>query len=254
MRLAQSTVTTKRTLAFILALFAMITVLSGSLLAQTKVGWGVKGGISLASFHDVDPRYEIDVDKRAGIGIGGFLIVNVNDHLVFQPELLFVQKGGKESWSYYEIGYSGSRYNESQLVYKLDYLEVPVLVKIRIPQVSGMKPSLYVGPTLAIKVSAKGEFESSFFDSTGVVVEHSSWNKDVGSFFKDTDFGLTLGGDLAMDAKFAKIILDARYFLGLTGIDEPKVEPESKVGTTLQSDIKNKVISFTIGFVFPLSL
>ena len=231
---------------------ALAWVLSVSSVAQTKVEVGLKGGASFARFQGEDISY--DVDTKNGFTVGGFLIVNVNDYFAIQPEILFIQKGTNGSVSAFEFSYYGVSYHEGYWEDRLSYLEAPVLFKLKIPTNARVEPSLYTGPSFAIKLEAKEKWESTLSDSNGVLLYHGSGTEDISKRIKDIDFGFVFGGELKINVKFAKIVVDARYALSLTHIDVGVAVPESKVGTYGFSDMKNKVVAVTAGFVFPLNL
>ena len=228
-------------------------VLSVSSVAQTKVEVGLKGGASFARFQGEDISY--DVDTKNGFTVGGFFTVNVNNYLAIQPEILFVQKGTNGSVSAFEFSWwHGVSYHEGYWEDRLSYLETPVLVKLKIPTGTRIEPDLYVGPSLAIKLMAEEKWESTFSDSNGVLLGDSSGVEDIDNRIKDIDFGVVFGGDLKINVKFAKIVVDARYTLSLTHIDAGVMIPCSKIGTYGFRNMKNRTIAVTAGFIFPLDL
>jgi hypothetical protein len=236
----------------VLAPFVMVT---GSLPAQTSVDVGFKGGVSFARYRVDSLSGDVinhDSDFKTGIVAGAFFTFHVSDYFAIQPEILFSQKGNKGSMSAIEITYGPSRYMEWRWEDKLNYLELPALLKVRLPGRGEVHPDLFVGPFLACKLSAKQEWESTLRDSAGVLLRHDSGEGDVGGFFKDVNFGLTFGGDLVINTKLATIVFDIRYELGLTDIEEPMDELLSKVGTTRQGEIKNESVFFMVGVSFPL--
>jgi hypothetical protein len=233
-------------------MLALICVLSVSSAAQTNVDVGFKGGMSLARFQGQHISY--DVDTKNGFTVGGLLTVDVNDYLAIQPEVLFVQKGTKGSGSGIDVGFQGVRYYERYWEDRLSYLEVPVLVKLTIPLDTKIEPGLFVGPSLAIKLKAEEKWESTFSDSNGVFLGHSSGVENISYRINDVDLGVAVGGDLKINARIAKVFVDIRYTLSLTRIDKAIVVPDSKIGTFGFYDMRNKVVAVTAGIVFPLNL
>jgi hypothetical protein len=247
----------KRITTSTVILLTLLSLSSTRSLAQIQVDLGVKGGVNLAGL-SVD-IYTLDgsrhvLDSRKGLIAGAFLTINVNDYLAFQPEVLFTQKGTEWNRSWTEFTYTGTRLWDCNWEDKLNYLEVPVLAKLKAPVWKSLQPSLYVGPAVAFKLSAKKKWESTVSDPAGGTPEYDSGDEDVGKSFEDTDLGITFGGDLTIDVKSAKIVIDARYTLGLTTIDEHVAGGDSKVGTYRNGDMKNEVKSFLIGFALPLRL
>jgi len=119
-----------------------------------------------------------------------------------------------------------------KLTTKVNYLEIPVLAKLSIPTKGTVKPSLFVGPSLAIKLSSKAKWEYA----------GESEEEDIEEL-KSTDFGLVFGGGVDFALGQGKLTIDARYTLGLTKVGEPE-EGEEEV------DMKNGAISIMVGYSF----
>ncbi|GAH00873.1 unnamed protein product, partial [marine sediment metagenome] len=116
---------------------------------------------------------------------------------------------------------------------KLDYLEIPVLAKIIVPTPGGVKPCLFAGPVLALKLSGKMKAEYA-----GESVEEDIEDEDM----KSTDFGLVIGAGLDFGlgvSGMGKLTVDIRYSLGL-----------STISTFEGDDVKNGVFSLMVGFSF----
>lgn len=99
--------------------FIPLIVLSTSLFAQT-FQFGLKGGVNVSNFTGTTFN---NVEKKALIGFhgGALLSLLLGDHFAIQPEALFSTQGAKFK--------SGTTSND----YKVSYLNVPVMAKIRFP-------------------------------------------------------------------------------------------------------------------------
>ncbi len=157
--------------------------------------------------------------SKWGLCTGGFIQFNISKMFAIQPEFLYTMKGTR-----FEQQILGETV---KMAIKLSYLEVPVLVKFMIPTPGGVKPSLFVGPSIAIELGAKLKTEA-LGDTT---VE------DISDNTQNTEFGLIIGGGL----DFGKLSFDIRYNLGLTTISISGGE-----------EIKNGVISLKVGYSFSL--
>lgn len=111
---------------------------------------GFKIGVNFADFYGADMK-EIEeelggkFEAKLGLCVGGFITFNLSDIIVIQPEVLFSMKGSKAE---------GTLFNETlKLQFNLHYWEIPVLVKLQIPTQGNVKPNLFVGPCVAIKLS-----------------------------------------------------------------------------------------------------
>jgi len=206
----------KRIIITIFAIVVVFTLSSASVSAQGLTA-GLKAGMNIANIHG--DNVEDVWDSKIGICAGGFITCSLSDLFAIQPELLFTMKGSKAE----EAG--------MKITMKLNYLEIPVLAKVTIPTPGTVKPSLFVGPSLAIKLSGRAKVESA----------GESEEADIEDL-KSTDFGLVFGGGVDFALGMGKLTVDARYTLGLTTTREPEDGEEV--------DVKNGVISIMVGYFF----
>jgi hypothetical protein len=210
----------KRTLLFALLglLILSLSTFAADSAKKAPMAAGIRAGFSLGTATGSDAEMSDGTKtSRFGFDFGGFFAFGVAKSFTLQPELLYVQKGVK----YEEIGGPG------KLTFKLDYLEIPVLIKFA-PELQGSKiaPALFVGPYLGIRMGAKMKLEGS-----GGAVE-----VDAKDAFKSTDFGMTFGGGLGYKMARGEMFFDARYDLGLSKVmkaDEDGYEADLKSGTFL---------------------
>jgi len=201
------------TILFILALLVTISTAH----AQGITG-GLKAGMNIANFHGdvVGGLFE----SKMGFCAGGFITFKVANIVAIQPEVLYTQKGSK-----WEAEFIWGTWNIN-----LNYLEIPVLLKVIMPIQGMIKPHLFVGPYFAFNLTAKGKIEDN----------GQSDEDDIDEFVKDTDFGAVFGGGIDFGLPAGKIVFDARYSLGLTAIYEE----------VFGFDVKNNVFSFMLGYAF----
>ena len=195
---------------------------AGTLFAQGLTGKGVKVGINIAKFGGDDAE---DLDSKIGLAIGGFITYSVNDRFAIQPEVFYTMKGAKS-----EVEDFVGETITSTLSF--NYLEIPVLAKLTIPTEGAVEPNVFLGPALAINLSADSKTEFA-----GVELE-----VDLKEFTKSVDFGLVVGAGAAYAMGEADLTVDARYTLGLATIDDPE-EGDA-------ADVKNQVISVMVGYSF----
>ncbi|WP_148041310.1 porin family protein [Rufibacter immobilis] len=131
---------------------------------------------------------------------------------------------------------------------RLSYLEVPILLKATL-QKTKWCTYLNAGPSLGYAMAGKsksGDLKSDY--------NFSQSNRLELSLQGGAGFGVSLGS--------GTLLLDARYFFGLThlvkefdgpiSIDIPGEEPFT-TNVHLDADQKSRVLSFTLGYAFPLS-
>lgn len=211
----------KRILLISLVAAMVIAVGAAPAMAEGKIGFGGKAGLSIAKLTGDDAD---GLDSRLGFAVGVYIDVPLTTNLSFHPEALYVQKGAKEDVEVEEDV-------TIEATYKFDYIEFPLLLMMRFPtQTGSVTPKLFAGPSVAFKMSSKikGEYEGQ------------SYEEDIDDL-KSLDLGVTVGGGVAFKiGEKNQLTLDARYTLGVTKI----------VDTDGGDDvnIKNGNIAILVGF------
>ncbi|HTY07876.1 MAG TPA: porin family protein [Candidatus Edwardsbacteria bacterium] len=201
----------KRVIIALMA-FALVSAAAGNLSAQ-GLSFGIKGGLNMAKYTGSDAGSN---DMKIGAVGGAFACVDLVA-LKIQPELLFSQKGAKTSGTIGTIDYTGH--------VTANYVEVPVLLKYSFGM--GVVPSIYLGPSFGMLLSATSEVEASGYSASA----------DVKSYYNSTDVGLVVGAEVKTPLKLS---VEARYEMGLTNV------PKEILG--VQPVTKNSTISLMIGY------
>jgi hypothetical protein len=209
--------------------FALALVAGAAQLPAQDITIGIKGGIIITDLAVDDPTDPSDLDTRTSFAVGPFLELGISDVFSIQPEVLYTQKGAKDT----EDGVD--------LTIKLNYIEVPVLLKARLsPAGSAVRPSVYAGPVVAFE--SKCEVEGS---DGGVSVTLDCVDEDgLGLETKSVDFGVALGAGISIPAGSVIVVGDARYTLGLSDINDTAGLEEV--------EIKNRTWSVFLGVGFPV--
>jgi outer membrane protein W len=150
--------------------------------------------------------------RYGGTG-GAFMRYTLTDIFAVQPEVLFAMKGAN-----YEA--EGLKSQE-----KINYIEIPLLVRATMPNESKIKPSIFLGPAIGILLSNKitnGE-EIDIKDAT-----------------KSSEIGVIAGAGVEYMLEKGCVLVDARYEMGLSSIMK-KREGE-------QREVKDRVISIMVGY------
>jgi len=198
-------------------LLVVLLIMAVSLAHAQKITGGLQAGMNLANLHGDGVE---DSKFKLGFCGGGFVAFGLGKVVVIQPELLYSQKGAK--WEEEILGETW------RATYMLNYLEMPVLVKLTMPVQGKVKPNLFMGPYFGITITnPRGKIE----------VDGMTMEEDLVGV-KDTDFGVVFGGGIDFALSKGKIVFDVRYSLGLTTLDEEGY------------DVKNNVFSFLLGYSF----
>ncbi|MCK4359357.1 MAG: PorT family protein [Candidatus Cloacimonetes bacterium] len=210
----------------IIGALVLVLLFSTSLLAQGITGKGVKLGMNLSTFTGDDADEEgLEKKMRIGLAVGGFITYSVNEMFALQPELYYSMQGAKYKSSEGDI--------DGTLIFRYNYIQIPILAKLNLSMESNIKPNILLGPSLGLNMSAKYEYT----DELGDAVEAMGIDKkgDVENV-KSTDFGLVFGGGVAV----GPAVIDVRYNLGLTTVDD----------SVFEDDFKNSTISIMVGYSF----
>lgn len=181
--------------------------------AQTSnVHFGLKAGVNFSKYTGPDAPNNalISTLYRTGLSGGVLAEVELSEHFAVQPELLYTLKGTKEIFI-----------NTATRYQSLGYLDIPVLLKFKIPHFF-----VEAGPQLGVLVHAKQTLESSATIETN--------NR---SDFRTTDLGYAVGLGV-QDTN--GLLLGVRYNGGLTNI------PDN--GSSLR--LRNNTFHIYIGYVF----
>jgi hypothetical protein len=189
-----------------LGMILVIGVFAGALVlpqpAAADVRLGLKAGANVANVNGDFADSLANWKSTVGFCGGIFIELNFGQVLTIQPEVLYTVKGADTG--------------EGKL--KFDYLEIPILLKIRIPTGS-IHPFVFAGPAFGFKLKALLE---------GIEIED----------MPKSDYSAVFGGGLQLGHS---IHIDARYTMGLQKLAVPDLET---------IDLKNGVLSATLGLAF----
>jgi hypothetical protein len=189
-------------LGLVLLVTAFTALLALPQPAAADVRFGLKGGASIANVNGDFVDALGDWKSTVGFCGGIFLEFNFGRVLTLQPEVLYTMKGADTG--------------EGKL--KFDYIEIPVLLKLRLP-IGDVHPFIFAGPAFGFTLNSALE---------GIELED----------FPKSDYSAVLGGGLQLGRS---IHIDIRYTMGLQKLEIPDLEA---------IDLKNGVISATIGLAF----
>jgi hypothetical protein len=221
----------------------LVMVVSSTAYSEMKISAGFKGGLNIAlpggddlsgQFDDLD-WIEVDWDtsevsliqlnsasitdlgSMTAFSFGGFVNLQFTEEFSIQPELLYIRKGGKQDLEVgTTIGGSLPLDFSGELKWKLDYLEIPVLLKYTVPTEGSFAPSFFAGPAIGFLATS----------NLGVGIMGFSEDVDIGFLTAGVDFGVVVGAGFNIDLGPTKFItVDGRYSLGFADwTDEPLID------------------------------
>lgn len=165
-----------------------------------KRQFGAKVGPTIATLVDEVSDENEGYDRRVSLGGGGFVVLPLGGRTAVQIEALFTPKGGKLLQETDDV--------TATLI--LDYIEVPLLVRVTANRSSSVSIHVFGGPSAGVRINAKQQVAY-----TGGVIR-SGFSDDISSEIARFELGLVAGGGVDV-GRYG--VIDARYFWGLTDVN-----------------------------------
>jgi hypothetical protein len=160
--------------------------------------YGIKGGMNMSNL-STDPAGLEDADTLQSFALGIWYGRPLNRQFSLLAEGLYSVKGDAESGDEYDVST------------KVSYLDIPVLAKMGFMHGGPIQPSVFLGPSMALNLSAKSRFEG----------EGSEIEVDVKDQMNTFDLGLVVGGGVEFPVGKRSFGVELRYSKGLTNaVDE----------------------------------
>jgi hypothetical protein len=219
----------------ILVIAALLCRIASTSYAHTYVI--PKAGLSVSKFALAENNDNIST--LAGFTAGAALNIKVGSKFSFQPELLFIQKGGSATFKQ-NIGDGILQTTTTDVT--VNYLELPLLAKAMF---GNGKIQYYVnaGPSIGYGLGGKTDYALNWNLGGEIVYEESAKGEvRFGNapaeyqaqhiYFKERiDIGVQFGGGVFVASK---VLVDFRYGLGLNKLDD-------------ESQPKNRTFQVTVG-------
>jgi hypothetical protein len=220
--------------------FLLLAFFSVATFVRAQVSLIPKAGVSFATVALDDDNFFND-DKKTLVGFTGGLGLNFalteDEFLSLQPELLYVQKG---------FAAESNGTTDYNLKYKLNYIELPVLLKIGFGT-DVVRGYVNLGPSIGYLLSGNVQGEGDFAEIVSGDIDEkieftdSETDDPTKLHARRLEFGANFGGGIGVALGGRSLLfLDARYNAGLTDYNK-------------DSKSKNQPIYLTAGFKIPLS-
>lgn len=201
---------------FITAAVALLAINSyGQNGGTNSIHLGIKAGLNYSNIYD-SKNDEYDANGKFGGAAGAFLAIPIGRFLGIQPEVMYSQKGYKQSGSVLGSGYDFTRTSH--------YLDIPLLVSIKPTSVL----TFQLGPQFSYLMRQKTTINSGL----GTVVDDTDFDND--NIRKNT-----LGAVVGVDFNFDKVVFGTR-----AGWD---LQNNNGDGTSTNPRYKNVVVQATLG-------
>ena len=191
-----TTICNSKKITCVFAVTIVLSIINSHTFAQLGLALGAKGGIGFTTFKGADVQ---NIDGRTSWLGGAFLNTQISPVFNLQPEILFSQKGG-------DYTTSGTR---KHLV--INYFEVPVLAKLRMPIGDVVFPHILFGPNFAFRTNVN--YTS---DETGGGTQVTGNDIDI----RKSDIGGLAGVGIDIETKDSGLFftIDGRYGFGFNNL------------------------------------
>jgi opacity protein-like surface antigen len=206
--------------------------------AQTKISLGARAGLAFSNMSfSPDVSSQITKSSRTGFEFGAVAEFGFGKMFALQVEPMYATGGCKLSGPLFNNGYYSIN---GKSTYKLAYLEIPILFKVKIPVTGQVMPYAFAGPNIGINLSAKETDEPD-----GYASQENDQKDYVSSVNFALDFGA--GASFALN-KATSLMLDVRYSLGLSNI----LSDKGKQSLGSDQSIKTNGLKIIAGVLFAL--
>jgi len=211
-----------------LVIVLLVTFIYSNANSQVSLYVAAEGGINIANAN-ITPQPQVNVSSRTGLIIGGMLDIFFTPQIGISTGMRYVMKG-------FEFPGTLNNGTAVQVTAKANYLEFPVLFKVKFP-LTEVKPYLLAGPTLGLNLTSNLDY----------VGGGQQGSEDNSANTESIDFGLLFGaGSDFKVANKVSLFVQFGYELGLSNVAKTQNQ------ATTASTTKTYGLQFTGGVRFSL--
>jgi len=190
--------------------------------------------------------------------LGAFVTLVFNPHLAIDAEIAFVQRGAEWEKS---VTSNDTTSTVTQSV-GLDYIEIPILLKLNLPTTGKFEPYLLAGPSVAFNVGSETKVDLAAYKGDTKIAHFDAYADKIANA-SSTVFEAIVALGVEMKLGKNRLSIEGRYTrsFGDTFEDFPDlgaVPDDEAVITHIPSgkalDIQNSAFSVLIGFGFGFGL
>lgn len=181
-----------------------------------QLSFGIKGGTNIAEYSFKENGTSIDQESINGFTLGAVLEIGLGGNVFLQPEAIFIQKG-----SNVQLLNDDNKFN-------VNYLDIPVLLKIKILNSNLLNINLLGGPSFGMALNGEET-------QNGQTVDINFGDNGLKRF----DVGINAGGGIGVNLGSIGVFGDVRYLFGVSNISDND-----------NREIKNKGLNLSVGLMF----
>jgi len=201
--------------SFVLAISLLLSIHT-----YAQISFGLKGGVNVAEFSLQDQGATIPQSSINGFTFGAVLEIGITDNIFLQPEAVFIQKGSELNTSI------------TGLTTNVNYLDIPILLKIKLLNTDLLNINLLGGPSFGLALNG----EEAITGGQTIDVNFGGENG-----LKRFDLGINAGGGVGINLGSIGVFGDVRYLFGISDISEDA-----------NREIKNRGLNLSVGLLFKI--
>jgi hypothetical protein len=211
----------------------------GAFMAATSSAQvGIKAGVGFATISEENEDISRDDIENRSIAtpiVGLTFGMNLGDIITIQPELLYSQNGGSNTYNI--LG------TETKNTYRIHYLELPVLAKLQFGNTDGEGVGFHIaaGPWIGYALSGKYTSKTTADGNVLFDVEDDFTFDD-----KDDAKRLNYGALGSAGVSFGNLVVDLRYNYGFNNLLDNDADNNNDNKPTLQT----RNVALTLGLTF----
>lgn len=217
-------------------LLLILTIyLNSSTSAQTGVRFGAKAGYSLSTQYGInvpDIPYTVDTQWRHGFTGGVFAFFPITESFGIQQELLYITKGSRQDITML------AQPVKTHTEYKLNYFELPILMRYTFVKVGNFKIYGTSGFALSILLNGESSLNGTVdMGTTQIPFTDSTQLEGVDIF----DYGFVYGAGVDFDLFKKNCFFDYRFNIGWNTLMMPTSDGQEP------APLRNQNYGFTFG-------
>ena len=223
-------------------------LLSALLCGQTTVDWGFKSGLNISQHYGTkvqDMNYSVHSGMVTGNISGVYLDLNICKNLALSYELLYSMKGSTQEVVIKTLeGEALIRPAVMNVEYRIDYIEVPVLLKIDVISKSKWKLKAITGSAMSLKVDGKHILNGKIYfpEGDGYTVFDVHEQSKL-AYLNGFDYSFVYGGSIEYSSRY-DMFLEYRFTLGWDYLSLPTYSDFEPV------ELRNQTYSLMAGLRF----
>jgi hypothetical protein len=195
-----------------------------SCLFSADFSLGARAGLNLSTIsgNDVQDEY---LTLLPGI-TGGFLAeVHFTNFFALRTELIYSAKGVK--WEY-DRSEEENEEDYAKDISRVHYIEIPMNMLFSLPNNKKISPFIYGGVAASFFLGA---------DKKVTINDKEVLNESKDEAARNLDFGIDFGGGIGLRMGKGKLLIDARYTIGLLSVEKEGYD-----------EVKNRTLYISVGY------